>query len=102
MSFGIEKFVLVGYIDMDTTSDIILKRNNVLIVKTIKIYYLVSYEAEYIAIQKFVKNSYGWKKILRWVETQKFILYCDTQCDIHLSKNLTFHSKSKYIDVKYY
>jgi hypothetical protein len=28
------------------------------------------------------------------------VLYCDSQSAIHLSKNSTFHSRSKHIDVK--
>lgn len=31
-----------------------------------------------------------------------YVLYCDNQSAIHLSKNSTFHSKSKHIDVRYH
>ena len=30
------------------------------------------------------------------------MLYCDSQNAIHLSKNSTFHSRSKHIDVRYW
>ena len=33
---------------------------------------------------------------------ERFILYCDSQSAIHLSKNPTFHSRSKHIDVRYH
>ena len=33
---------------------------------------------------------------------EKFILYCDNQIVIHLSKNSTFHSRSKHINVRYH
>ena len=33
---------------------------------------------------------------------EKFALYCDSQSAIHLSKNSTFHSRSKHIDVRYH
>ena len=32
----------------------------------------------------------------------KYIVYCDSQSVIHLSKNSTFHSRSKHIDVRYH
>ena len=35
-------------------------------------------------------------------EQDKFALYCDSQSAIHLSKNSTFHSRSKHIDVRYH
>ena len=30
------------------------------------------------------------------------MLFCDNQSAIHLSKNASFHSRSKYIDVRYH
>ena len=32
----------------------------------------------------------------------KYLLFCDSQSVIHLGKNLTFHSRSKHIDVRYH
>lgn len=31
-----------------------------------------------------------------------FIVYCDSQSAIHLSKNSSFHYRSKHIDVRYH
>ena len=33
---------------------------------------------------------------------QRYVVYCDNQSAIHLSKNSTFHAKSKHIDVRYH
>jgi ATP-binding cassette subfamily B (MDR/TAP) protein 1 len=32
----------------------------------------------------------------------KYVLFCDNQSVIHLSKNASFHSRSKHIEVRYY
>ena len=37
-----------------------------------------------------------------WPTTKKYIIHCDNQSIIHLSKNSTFHSRSKHIDAKYH
>ena len=36
------------------------------------------------------------------LKQEKYVVYSDSQSAIHLSKNLTFHSRSKHIDVKYH
>ena len=33
---------------------------------------------------------------------EKYVLYCHIQSAIHLSKNSTYHSKSKHTDVRYH
>ena len=33
---------------------------------------------------------------------QRYMVYCDNQSAIHLSKNSTFHARSKHIDVRYH
>jgi hypothetical protein len=44
------------------------------------------------------------KKFLQELSLQRerYLLYCDSQSAIHLSKNSTFHSRSKHIDVRYH
>ena len=32
----------------------------------------------------------------------RYVLFCDSHSTIHLYKNMTFHSKSKHIDVRYH
>ena len=36
------------------------------------------------------------------LQQEKYLLYCDSQSAIHFSKNPTFHSRSKHIDVRYH
>ena len=36
------------------------------------------------------------------VKQEMYILLCDNQSAIHLSKNSTFHSRSKHIDVRHH
>ena len=33
---------------------------------------------------------------------ERYVFYCDSQSAINISKNSTFHSRLKHIDVKYY
>ncbi|KAL6335765.1 hypothetical protein AAG906_039528 [Vitis piasezkii] len=33
---------------------------------------------------------------------QRYVVYCDNQSVIHLSKNSTFHARLKHIDVRYH
>jgi hypothetical protein len=35
-------------------------------------------------------------------EQDKYVLFCDNQSAIHLSKNASFHSRSKHIEVHYH
>jgi hypothetical protein len=45
-----------------------------------------------------------WMKLLQDLgqNQESYFLYCDSQSAIHLSKNSTYHSRSKHIDVKYH
>ena len=36
------------------------------------------------------------------LQQEMYLLYCDSQRVIHFSKNPTFHSRSKHIDVRYH
>ena len=36
------------------------------------------------------------------MKQEKYMLYCDSQSAIHLSKNFTFHTRSKHINVRYH
>ena len=36
------------------------------------------------------------------LQKEKYVVYGDSQSVNHLSKNLTFHSRSKHIDVRYH
>jgi hypothetical protein len=36
------------------------------------------------------------------MEQEKYNLFYDSQCVIHLAKNSSFHSRTKHIDVRYH
>jgi ribonuclease HI len=61
-------------------------------------------EAEYIAIIEAAKELLWMKKFLQKLSLQqeRYLLYCDSQNVIHLSKNSTFHSRSKHSDIRYH
>ena len=37
-----------------------------------------------------------------WLKQERYALFCDSQSAIYLSKNSSFHSRSKHIDVRYH
>ena len=61
-------------------------------------------EVEYIAVTEGCKEMLWAKKLLKdlCVEQERYVLFRDNQSAIHLSKNSTFHSRSKHIDVHYH
>jgi arginyl-tRNA--protein-N-Asp/Glu arginylyltransferase len=61
-------------------------------------------ETEYIAITKACKELIWMKKLLHelGVRQEKYVLFSDSQSVIHLSKNSMFHSRSKYIELRYH
>lgn len=60
-------------------------------------------ETKYIAITETCKEDLRMKKFLQELELQQEnYVVCDSQGAIHLSKNSTFHSRSKQIDVRYH
>ena len=61
-------------------------------------------EAEFITITEAYKEVLWLKQFLQelGLKQEKYVLFCDSQSAIHLSKNATFHSRSKHIDVRYH
>ena len=61
-------------------------------------------ETEFIATTEAIKELLWMKKIVNELgsEQDKYVLFCDNQSAIHLSKNASFHSRSKHIDVCYH
>ena len=61
-------------------------------------------EAEYIAVTEACKEMLWLKRFFKEVglKQDKFVILCDSQSAIHLSKNPSFHSKSKHIQIRYH
>jgi hypothetical protein len=116
LCFGNGKQVLDGFTDADMVGDIDSKKSTSGYLITYsggavswqsrlqKCVALSTTEAEYIAITEAAKELLWMKKFLQelGLQQEKYVLYCDSQSAIHLSKNSTFHSRSKHIDVRYH
>ena len=65
---------------------------------------LSTIKAKYIAITETSKELLWMNKFLQelGLQQERCLLYCDSQSVIHLSKNPTFHSRFKHIDVRYH
>ncbi|CAL9000332.1 unnamed protein product, partial [Prunus brigantina] len=65
---------------------------------------LSTIEAKFITATEACKEMLWMKQFLHELgqEQHKYILHCDSQNAIHLSKNSSFHSRSKHIDVRYH
>ncbi|KAH0972829.1 hypothetical protein GBA52_024985 [Prunus armeniaca] len=116
LCFGGGKPELIGYTDADMAGDLDSRKSTsgYLITfsggavswqsKLHKCVALSTTEAEFIAATEACKEMLWMKRFLQELgqEQHKYILHCDSQSAIHLSKNLSFHSRSKHIDVRYH
>ncbi|KAL5821663.1 hypothetical protein ACOSQ3_023545 [Xanthoceras sorbifolium] len=116
LCFGNCKPVLEGYTDSDMAGDMDTRKSisGYLITfaggavswqsRLQKCIALSTTEAEYIAITEGCKEMLWMEKFLQELDQKQesYVLYCDSQSAIHLSKNQTFHSRSKHIDVRYH
>lgn len=116
LCFGRGEPMLDGYTDSDMAGDVDSRKSVSGFMMTFaggavswqsklqKCVALSTTEAEYIAITEGCKEALWIKKFLEelGMQQEKCTIYCDSQSAIHLSKNSTFHSKSKHIDVRYH
>ena len=116
LCFGTGEPELIGYTDADMAGDVDSRKSTsgYLITfsggavswksKLQKCVALSTTEAEFIAATEACKEILWMKKFLQELghKQQKYVLHCDSQSAIHLSKNSSFHSKSKHIDVRYH
>ncbi|RDX85569.1 hypothetical protein CR513_33223, partial [Mucuna pruriens] len=61
-------------------------------------------EAEYVAVTEASKEMLWMKNFLRELghDQDDYVVNCDNQSTIHLTKNPMFHSRSKHIDIRYH
>ncbi|CAH9120743.1 unnamed protein product [Cuscuta epithymum] len=116
LCFGNEKYVLEGYTDSDMAGDIDSRKSTSGYLITFaggavswlsrlqRCVALSTTEAEFIAATEACKELLWMKNFMKELRysQERYVLLCDSQSAIHLGKNLTFHSKSKHIDVRYH
>mgnify|MGYP003095416210 CR=1 FL=1 len=104
--FGNEKPILVGYTDAGMAGDVDSRKSTsgYLITfargavswqsKLQKCVALSTTEAEFIAATEACKELFWMKRFLEelGLKQERYVLYCDSQSAIHLSKNPSFHS----------
>ncbi|KAJ4716959.1 Retrovirus-related Pol polyprotein from transposon TNT 1-94 [Melia azedarach] len=116
LTFGSGKPLLVGYTDSDMAGDVDTRKSTMGYLMTLsggavawqsrlqKCVALSTTEAEFIAATETCKELLWMKRFLQELDfkQQQYVVFCDNQSAIHLSKNSSFHAKSKHIDVRYH
>ena len=116
LCFGKGEPILDGFTDSDMAGDIDSRKSTSGYLITFaggavawqsrlhKCVTLSTTEAEFIAITEACKELLWLKKFLQelGLKQERYVLHCDSQSAIHLSKNSSFHSRSKNIDVRYH
>lgn len=116
LCFGGGKSHLVGYTDSDMAGDVDTRRSTSGYIFTFgggavswqsrlqKCVALSSTEAEYIAATEACKEMLWLKNFLQelGLEQDGYVIHCDSQSVIDLSKNATYHARTKHIDVRYH
>ncbi|RDX84971.1 hypothetical protein CR513_33902, partial [Mucuna pruriens] len=114
--FGRGKPILEGYADADMARDLDGRRSTSGYVFTFaggaiswqsklqKCVALSTTEAEYIALTESGKEALWLKGFLQelGLKQEKYGIHCDSQSAIDLSKNVTYHYRTKHIDVRYH
>uniref|UniRef100_A0A2N9FFW3 Integrase catalytic domain-containing protein n=1 Tax=Fagus sylvatica TaxID=28930 RepID=A0A2N9FFW3_FAGSY len=116
LSFGSSKPVLEGYTDADMAGDLDGKKSTSGFLFTFargavswqsklqKCVALSTTEAEYIAATEAGKEMLWMKRFLQdlGLKQDEYVVHCDSQSALDLSKNSTYHSRMKHIDVRYH
>ena len=115
LCFGNDNAVLQGSTDADMAGDIDIRKSTTGYMITFaggavswqsrlhKYVALSTTEVEYIAVIERCKEILWMKKFIQelGLKQEKFVILCEAQ-SIHLSKNSTFHSRSKHINMMYH
>jgi hypothetical protein len=116
LSFGSSKPVLEGYTDADMAGDLDGRKSTSGFLFTFaggavswqsklqKYVALSTTEAEYIAATEAGKEMLWMKRFLQdlGLKQDEYVVHCDSQSALDLSKNSTYHSRTKHIDVRYH
>ena len=116
LCFGGSKHVLEGYADADMDGDIDSRKSTSGYVFTFsggaiswqsklqKCVALSTTEAEYITVVEASKEMLWLKRFLQelGLQQEEYIVFCDSQSAMDLSKNSMYHARTKHIDVRYH
>ena len=116
LTFGDSKPILEGYVDADWAGDLDGRKSTSGYLFTFvggavswqsrlqKCVALSTTEAEYIAANEAGKEMLWLKRFLQELGLKKdgYVVNCDSQSAIDLSKNSMYHSRSKHIEVRYH
>ena len=116
LSFGSFKPVLEGYTNANMAGDLDGRKSTSRYLFTFvrgdiswqsklqKCVALSTTEAEYITANEAGKEMLWMKQFLHelGLMQNKYVIHCESQSAIDLSKNATFHSRSKHIEVRYH
>uniref|UniRef100_A0A2N9HS63 Reverse transcriptase Ty1/copia-type domain-containing protein n=1 Tax=Fagus sylvatica TaxID=28930 RepID=A0A2N9HS63_FAGSY len=116
LSFGSSKLVLEGYTDVDMAGDLDGRKSTSGFLFTFaggavswqsklqKCVTLSTTEAKYVAVTEAGKEMFWMKRFLQdlGLKQDEYVIHCDSQSALDLSKNSTYHSRTKHIDVKYH
>uniref|UniRef100_A0A803MQV9 Retrovirus-related Pol polyprotein from transposon TNT 1-94 n=1 Tax=Chenopodium quinoa TaxID=63459 RepID=A0A803MQV9_CHEQI len=97
------KPILEGYTDADMTGDLDNRKSTSGYVMTGDLDNRKS-TSEYIAAVEVGKEMLWLKRFLRELGLKEgyYVVLCDSQSDVDLSKNSTYHAHTKHIDVRYH
>ncbi|KAH0685102.1 hypothetical protein KY289_022854 [Solanum tuberosum] len=116
LCFGASDTILKGYTDADMAGDLDNRKSTTGYLFTFsggaiswqsklqKCVALSTTEAEYIAATEAGKEMIWLKRFFQELELQQmeYVVYCDSQSAIDLSKNSMYHARTKHIDVRYH
>ena len=116
LSFGGSKPVLEGFIDADMAGDLDGRKSTSGFLFTFaggavswqsklqKCVALSTTEVEYIAATEAAKEMLWMKRFLQelGLMQDEYVVFCDSQSAMDLSKNTLYHSRTKHIDVRYH
>ena len=116
LTFGDSKPILEGYVDADWAGDLDGRKSTSGYLFTFvggavswqsrlqKCVALSTTEAEYIAANEAGKEMLWLKRFLQELGLKQdgYVVNCDSQSAIDLSKNSMYHSRSKHIEVRYH
>ena len=108
--------ILKGYTDADMAGDLDGRKSTSGIVFTFaggavswqsklqKCVALSTTEAEYISMAEAGKEMLWLKRFLDQLgmKQERYVIHCDSQSALDLSKNVMYHSRTKHIDVRYH